>query len=138
MKISKIAILTGHSLLADGIISRLQEFPERLELRVFDNNEPNLMADIETFHPLAVILEENAALRLETCSLNQLLNILPSLIIIYLRLGQSKVQVIQSEQFPANGVGELVDIINQSKDHFSCVMADAALGFSANHVVGKI
>ena len=133
---SRIAILTGHSLLADGIISRLREYPESLELRVFDNNEPNLIADIETFHPLAVILEESESQQIEHHSLKQLLNILPSLIIIYLRLGQSRIQIIQSEQYPANGVRELVDIIQQSKDHFSYILTDTARGLSVDHVVG--
>lgn len=125
---SRIAILTGHSLLADGIISRLQEYPEALDLRVFDNKEPNVMADIKTFHPLAIILEESESQQFESCSLKQLLNILPSLIIIYLQLGQSSIQIIQSEQCPANRVRELVDIIQQSKNHFSYILTDTAKG----------
>lgn len=134
---SRIAILTGHSLLADGIISRLREYPETLELRVFDNKEPNVMTDIETFHPLAVILEESESQQFESCSLKQILNILPSPVVIYLRLGQPRIQIIQSEQCPANGVRELVDIIQQSKNHFSYILTDTARGLSVDHVVGK-
>ena len=132
---SRIAILTGHSLLADGIISRLREYSEALDLRVFDNNEPNVMIDIEMFHPLVVILEESESQQFESCSLKQILNLLPNLMVIYLRLGQPNIQIIQCEECLANGVQELVDIIQQSKDHFSYILADTAKGFSVDHVI---
>lgn len=132
---SRIAILTDHSLLVDGITSRLQEYPEALDVRIFDKNEPNVLANIETFHPLVVILEECETHEFETCFLNPLLNILPNLILIYLRHGQPKVQIIQSGQYPANRVRELVDIIQQSKVHDSIDIQNSVMGLSINKLV---
>jgi hypothetical protein len=112
----RVAVLTDHSLLAEGVISRLRGYPETFDLQVFDNNAPNVMARMEHFHPLVVILEESASCKYETCFLKQIFSVLPSLIIIYLRHGQSKVQIIQSEQYPANEVRELLDIIQTSNE----------------------
>ena len=51
-----------------------------------------------------------------------------NLLVIYLHLGRSEVQVIQSEQCPANGVKELLEIIRLSSGHPAWAMV--------NHVVG--
>jgi hypothetical protein len=132
---SRIAILTGHSLLADGIISRLNEYPDAIDLQIFDKNKPNMLADIKKFQPVVVILEEYGSHDLESYSLKQILNISPSLVIIYLRHGQSKVQILQSGQVPANRVRELLDIIQQSKDHDSFDFHTPETGLSINQLV---
>ncbi len=114
---ARIAILTAHSLLADGLISRLRDYPEAMELKVFDRKNPDVLQDIADFKPLVLILEERETEQSETCSLKQILALLPSLLIICLRLGSPEIQVIQSESCPANGVGELLDIIRLSSGH---------------------
>lgn len=112
---SRIAILTDHSLLVDGIVSRLQESQESFELRVFDDKQPDLLKTIATYQPQVVILEEEGTAHRGTCSLFQLLNIFPRLVIICLRISQPEIQIIQSEPCPASGVGELMGIIQQSE-----------------------
>jgi len=125
---SKIAILTAHSLLADGLISRLQDYPDVAELKIFDVQEPDVLDQLVVFKPLVLILEEAESPSSNTASLKQILAILPNLLVIYLHLGRSEVQVIQSEQCSANGVKELLEIIRLSSGHPAWAMVNHVFG----------
>ena len=125
---SKIAILTGHSLLADGLVSRLRDYPEAAELKVFDGRELDILNQLIAFKPSVLILEEEETQSNNACSLKKILALLPNLLVIYLHLGRPEVQVIQSEQCPANGVKELLEIIRLSSGHPAWA--------TVNHVVG--
>ena len=125
---SRIAILTAHSLLADGLVSRLRDYPEVAELKVFDGRTPDVLHQLAAFKPLVLILEEDEASSANATSLKQILAVLPSLLVIYLHLGRPEVQVIQSEPYPANGVKELLEIIRLSSGHPAWA--------TVNHVVG--
>ncbi len=113
---TRIAVLTSHSLFADGLISRLHEFSEQIELRVFDLTQPGFMEQIAAFQPVSIILEDNKNSQSETCSLNNILEAFPNVTVVYLHLGEAEIQVIQSEQYLAKGVRELVDILQPSKN----------------------
>jgi hypothetical protein len=113
---TRVAILTGHSLLADGLISRLREYAEQLELQVFDIEQANVLSQITAFHPLALILEENKSGQAESCSLKSILTALPNTLVIYLGLGDDDIHVIQSEQHHAGGVQELLEIIRPTTE----------------------
>lgn len=126
---ARIAILTAHSLFADGLISRLRDSQEAVELKVFDRKNPDVLQGIAAFKPLALILEEREMEQSENCSFKQILALLPNLLIICLRLGSPEIQVIQSESCPANGVGELLNIIRLSSEH--------PFGATGNHAAAK-
>lgn len=111
----KVAMLTGHSLFADGLASKLREYSNSFELRMFDD-QPDVVKELAAFHPFAVILEDNGTQSIRTWSLQQLLGILPGLMIIFLNLGQSEIMVIHGEQYAANGALDLMEIIQQSRE----------------------
>jgi hypothetical protein len=115
---TRIAMMTNHSLFSDGLVSCLREYQEQLELQVFDPSQPDVISDIVKFHPLVIILEENEEQQLNISSIKQMSAILPNLLIIYLYLNQPDILIIQSERHPANGVGELMDIIRQTNSQF--------------------
>jgi hypothetical protein len=114
---ARIAMMTNHSLFAEGLISRMREYPEQLDLRVFDFLQPDVVSHIVEFKPLAIILEENEKQQLNVSSFAHLLALLPNLLIVYLYLNKPDILIIQSERHPANGVGELMDIIRQSNGY---------------------
>lgn len=111
---ARIAMMTNHSLFAEGLISRLREYPEQLDLRIFDHLQPDVVSHLVDFKPLVIILEENEEQQFNVGTFKQMLAILPNLLIIYLYVNQPDVLIIQSERYLANGVGELVDIIRQT------------------------
>jgi hypothetical protein len=111
---ARIAMMTNHSLFAEGLISRLREYPEQLDLRIFDHLQPDVVSHLVDFKPLVIILEENEEQQFNIGTFKQMLAILPNLLIIYLYLNQPDILIIQSERYLASGVGELVDIIRQT------------------------
>jgi hypothetical protein len=112
---AKIAMMTNHSLFAEGVISRLREYPEQLDLQVFDLSQPDVISHVIEFKPLVVILEENEEQHFNISSFKHIFAMLPNLLIIYLYLDQPDILIIQSERHSANGVGELMDIIRQTR-----------------------
>ena len=113
---TRIAMMTNHSLFADRLISRLREYPEKLNLQVFDFSQPDVISHIVAFKPVVIILQENEGQQLDAGSLMQIFAILPNLLLVYLYLNQPEIQIIQSERCTANGVGQLVEIIRQSNN----------------------
>ena len=111
---NRIAVLTSHSLLADGLVARLLEYSEQLEFQVFDIGQAEILSQIRVFQPLAIILEEERSQQYEVCSLKNILTAFPNITIVYLRSGESTIQVILSRHFKASGVRELVKIIRPS------------------------
>ena len=98
------------------------------ELKIFDGQEPDVLGQLVVFKPLVLILEEAESPSSNTASLKQILAILPNLLVIYLHLGRSEVQVIQSEQCSANGVKELLEIIRLSSGHPAWAMVNHVFG----------
>jgi hypothetical protein len=123
---ARIAMMTNHSLFAEGLISRLREYPEQLDLRIFDLLQPDVVSHIVDFKPLVIILEENEAQQFNIGTFKQMLAILPNLLIIYLYLNQPDILIIQSERYLANGVGELVDIIRQTNSQLGHFLQKSA------------
>jgi hypothetical protein len=111
---ARIAMMTNHSLFAEGLISRLREYPEQLDLQIFDLLQPDVVSHVVEFKPLVIILEENEEQQFNIGTFKKMLAILPNLLIIYLYLNQPDILIIQSEHYLASGVGELVDIIRQT------------------------
>lgn len=131
----KVAMLTGHSLFADGLVSKLREYSNSFELRVFDD-QPDTVKELAAFHPFAVILEDNGTQPTRSWSLQQLLGILPGLMIIFLNLGQSEIMVIHGEQYAANGALELMEIIQQSREAPAHEFARAAQDIQKDQLIG--
>lgn len=111
---NRLAILTSHSLLADGLVSRLKEFGSQLELQVFDMTQSDVLSQVLAFRPLAIILEKERSQQYENCSLQHILAAFPNITVIYLHMDDSEIQVILSEQHIAGGVRDLIEIIHPS------------------------
>ncbi|MBI5934800.1 MAG: hypothetical protein HY867_13940 [Chloroflexi bacterium] len=120
---ARIAILTAHSLFADGITSRLQEYSTRLEFQVFDIGEAGFLAQVLAFNPSVIFLEEEVSSRYEECSLEQLLTNFTNVTIVFLHISESKIQVILSEQYVASDVHTLVEFLRPLSNHRLGMMA---------------
>jgi len=125
---SRIAILTTHSLFADGLVSSLQSHSELLELKVFDRMQPDILQDIAAFKPSVLILEEFEKEQAGEFSLKQILALLPSLLVIYLHLGRPDIQVIHSESCSACGIDKVLEIIRVSGNPSAWMTADQVFG----------
>lgn len=110
---TRIVILSGHSLFAEGVASRLQQYLQQVELAIVDSRRPDLMAQITAAQPSILILDITDAESMRVCSLSQLLHLLPTLKIIRLDPQEDQIQVVSSEQRPVAKVRDLAEFIEQ-------------------------
>jgi hypothetical protein len=110
----KIVVLTGNSLLAQGMVSRLREYSRLLELLEVDLTAPNSLRKVSEFQPEIIIFDESAFADSLQPLLVDLLNIIPNAMLVELRMENPNVQVIQSVRFTASSADELVQLFKSS------------------------
>ncbi len=109
-----VVILSGRSLFAEGIASRLREHLQLAEFEIVDPRQPDAMAQIAAAQPSIVILDGTDSGVTQFYFLSKLLFSFPKLKVICLDPQQEQIQVVSSEQHPALKVRDLVEVINRS------------------------
>ena len=107
----RVVILSDQSLFAEGVASRLQQYPEQVEVRVLNPTRQECLEEIAKLSPAVVILDTTNAKTLDHCPLNKLLHVLPELKVIELDTQQKQVQVVTSKQHKAVDVRDLIEVI---------------------------
>ena len=107
----RVVILSGHSLFAEGVASQLRQHSQELELEVVDIRQPDAMAQIIAVRPSAVILDTTDSEVSRLGLMSRLPLVLPELKIVCLDSQQELIQVVTSEQLPADQVRDLLDVI---------------------------
>jgi DNA-binding NarL/FixJ family response regulator len=107
----RVVILSGRSLFAEGIATRLREHPDQLELEIVNPRDPQALDRMIGRRPSVVIVDatDEDAARLKPMS--TLLLALPALRVIRLDPGQDQIQVVTSEQRSVSAIGDLLHVI---------------------------
>lgn len=108
----RIVILSGQSLFAEGIASRLKEYPQEVNVAVVDPKAPECFALISAHKPSVIILDASDGITSKMCPLNRLLTLVPDLKIIHLDSQKEQVQVVTSEQHKAAEVADLIRMLS--------------------------
>ncbi|MFQ5577154.1 MAG: hypothetical protein ACE5G8_09240 [Anaerolineae bacterium] len=106
-----VAILSGHSLFADGVASRLRQILQNVKLIVVDPAQTDAATRIIAAQPAIIILDVTDTEVTQTFSLSKLLLSLPTLKVIRLDPQRDQIQVVTSVQHPAVEVSDLVEVI---------------------------
>ncbi len=107
----RVIVLSGHSLLAEGIAARLGQQLSQQELMTVDANEPGALQHVIQANPAAIILDATDEDVTRTCPLDALLSALPALKIFRLDPQTERIQVVTSQQRQAWEVRDLVEMI---------------------------
>ncbi len=108
----RIVILSGQSLFAEGIASRLKEYPHEINVAVVDPDGPDCFELISAHKPSVIILDASDGITTALCPLNRLLALVPDLKVIHLDSQKEQVQVVTSEQHEAAGVDDLIRMLS--------------------------
>jgi DNA-binding NarL/FixJ family response regulator len=108
-----VVILSGHSLFAEGVASRLKKHLDRLDLQVVDIDAQDVISKIVGLNPATVILDATDAESNSVVPLSELLKALPGVSIICLDPQQSQVQVVTSEERILGEVKDLIEVIQR-------------------------
>ena len=111
---NRLVILSNHSLFADGVASRLRQYPERVDLHFVDPQQADYLEQIKKIRPCAVILDAMDKDTSQCCMLCDLLSALQNVTIIRLEVQQKDIRVITSMQRQFDEVRDILDIIDQS------------------------
>lgn len=108
---TQVVILSGHSLFAEGVASRLKKYLDRLDLQVVDIDGQDVISKIVSLNPATVILDATDAETTNLVPLSELLKALPGVSMICLDPQQSQVQVVTSEERILGEVKDLIEVI---------------------------
>ncbi len=111
---TRVVILTGHTLFAEGLISRLREHNDRLDLQIVEPEDGDCLAKVVALRPYAVILDASERLTASGCTIGALLQRLPTVKIICLDPKERAIQIVTSEQRQAGKALELLEMIEQA------------------------
>jgi hypothetical protein len=107
----KVVVLTGQSLLTQGIISNLRDSSVSLEMETLEIERPDLLETLIGLHPEIIILETSQSLADHGCSLQYFFDALPNLIVMEVNLKNSSVQLIRSDLYDTSGFAGLLNVI---------------------------
>lgn len=106
-----VVILSGESLFAEGIASRLSQYPQTVTVEVVDPVAPDCLASIAARQPAVIIVDGSDSVAMEHCPLNRLLVSLPDVKVIHLDSQKDQIRVVTSEQWPVAEVQDLIQMI---------------------------
>jgi hypothetical protein len=115
LSMKKVVVLTGNSLLAQGMVSRLRQYSRLLELLEVDLATPNSLRQVSEFQPEIIIFDESDFTDSRQTLFVNLLNTIPDAILVELRMENPNVQMIQSVRYTASSADELVQLFKSSE-----------------------
>jgi len=105
-----VVILSGHSLFAEGIASRLQQYAEQIDVVFVDPGQDEYLERVEKFQPSTVFIDAQDSKTNQCCLLCELLIEFPNITLVRLTVDQKDVQVIRSKKQQFDDVQDLVNI----------------------------
>jgi DNA-binding NarL/FixJ family response regulator len=106
-----IVVVTDQSLLVQGIISFLHRSVSSVNIQVVEVRQPSDINKIISLRPDVVILDSNGLSNSSLCPLNILFAKLSRLVVVEVNQETSNVQIIQSSQYAASGVNDLLNVL---------------------------
>jgi DNA-binding NarL/FixJ family response regulator len=116
MSLSRVVVLSSHSLYTEGVLSRLKAHSNALELHVVDADQTDALDQIIAIQPTAVIVDASDKNVNAHCPLGRLLRDLPDVRIIRLDPINKGFQLVTSEQHEAEEVQELLTILKSGTE----------------------
>jgi len=108
-----IVILSSHSLFTDGVASRLREYPQRIDVRFVDPQQPDYVEQINAIQPAAIVIDAANEESPQCCPLCDLLVSFSNLTIFYLEAQQNDIQIVTSVRHSLNEIRDLIEIVER-------------------------
>jgi len=105
-----VVILSGHSLFAEGIASRLKQHTETVDVIFVDPVRDAYLERIRELQSSTVFVDALDAKTTQCCLLCELLIAFPNITLVRLTVDQKDVQVIASREQHFDDVQDLIDI----------------------------
>ena len=111
---SRLIILSNHSLFAEGVASRLRQYPERVDVRFVDPQQADYLEQIKEIRPHVVVIDAADTDSAQGCLLCDMLMALVNMTLIRIEVQSKDIQVITSSRHPLAEVRDIIDIVERS------------------------
>jgi hypothetical protein len=109
---AQVVILSAHSLFIEGIVNRLKQYPQRIDLTILNPYKDNdFLKRIIEIQPSTLILDSFPEDKQKVEPLPYLLKTIPNLRVVCLDIKKNYIQVVNSSTRSVERVGELLEII---------------------------
>jgi DNA-binding NarL/FixJ family response regulator len=105
---NKILVISGSSLLTQGLISRLRQHSDEISLRVVELSTGGCLSQVTDFSPDIIIVDESDFKATLLCTLENLLKVAPNAKTLVVGMDNTTVHMIQSAQFAASSTDDLL------------------------------
>jgi len=112
---TNVIILSGHSLFAEAIASRLRQFPQEVEVSVVDVRQLESLVEIASKKPSVVIMDANDLDIMQLCPLRELVFTNPDLRVMSLNSQNEQIQVVSSQLHRVLDADDLIQVIQSGK-----------------------
>ena len=110
----QVVVLADHSLFAEGVASRLREYPQRINLHFIDFQQSDYLSQVNASQPAVVVIDGANIDETQSCLLCELLTSLSDVIIVLLETHKNDIQIISSVFYPLNAVSDILAIVEQA------------------------
>ncbi len=104
------AVISDHSLMMEGIISRLSLIEPPIIVHLMESAQKSVIEELVTTQPEVIIVESKILSNPVIFSLNRLFTELSRVVVIEVSLHSSIIQIIGSNQYEASSVSDLISI----------------------------
>ena len=112
--LNRLVILSNHTLFAEGVASRLRQYPERVDVHFVNPQKTDYLEQIKEIRPSAVVIDAADTDSTQCCLLCDLLMALANVTLIRLDVQHKDIQIVASAQRPLNEVRDIIDIVERS------------------------
>ena len=95
---TRIVILSRHSLLIEGIATRLRQMPDRVEVFFVDPEQDDYIQQITANQPMVILMDAFHSTNRQRNLLGEVLLALPNITLLRLTVDQTNVQVVTSQK----------------------------------------
>jgi hypothetical protein len=138
---AQVVILSAHSLFIEGIVNRLKQYPQRIDLTILNPYKDNdFLKRIIEIQPSTLILDSFPEDKQKVEPLPYLLKTIPNLRVVCLDIKKNYIQVVNSSTRSVERVGELLEIITAEPegDDLVDILVGSEDKDTAEEVVPKI
>lgn len=98
MNPASIALISGQSLLVEGVASRLKSHLDKMVPKLLSPHEDDVLSRLILLQPAAIIFDSRDPGARKVCALPDLLHLLPETKVMILDSQQSELQIISSQR----------------------------------------
>ena len=112
---SSVIVFSSRTIYTEGIANRLREHKFKSEIQFINMEDDDFILKVVQANPSIIIIDSTENDNPQCCLLCEILEVLPAINIIRLKIQNKDVQVIRSSPFELGNVQDMIDLIGSKE-----------------------